>query len=165
MPDNQEQDNVDIFLEHYGVKGMKWGVRKQYHRVAAASNRRKARVNRADAQTFKSLKLKKAGGALGKLSRKQFAKAKEHDKKVAEAQKKIDAIKKEKPPKRKPMDANQRAKIEMGAALVGVTLGAGLAIASFKFGNTASVGSGAAGKAASPYTVTKPIIPLLTSGG
>ena len=43
---NNRDENVVI---HYGTKGMKWGVRKQYHRVAGAAARRQGKSHAAKA--------------------------------------------------------------------------------------------------------------------
>lgn len=32
-------DDVDVFLEHYGVRGMKWGIRNKFEQINAARRR------------------------------------------------------------------------------------------------------------------------------
>lgn len=43
--------DVDVFLEHYGIKGMKWGIRRSWQERSASRARRKK-----DADDFKKVK-------------------------------------------------------------------------------------------------------------
>lgn len=53
-------DIVDEFLEHFGVKGMRWGVRKGYHpEVSSRTNREAAK----DAKEFNRAKMFYGEGA------------------------------------------------------------------------------------------------------
>ena len=42
--------NTEEFLSHYGVKGMKWGVRKKEDRVKAKADKREAKAKKFDAK-------------------------------------------------------------------------------------------------------------------
>ena len=85
---------IDIWnspsLEHHGVKGMKWGVRKTYHNVMAKYYRKAAVRAENRANRFKqngkngiywvSENEAKEGAAIAKIDKKNFEKkAKEHE--------------------------------------------------------------------------------------
>lgn len=46
MSDLSTVEEVEAFLEHYGVKGMKWGVRRSEEQSAARSERKEISANR-----------------------------------------------------------------------------------------------------------------------
>jgi hypothetical protein len=81
-------DSVDTFLAHYGVKGMKWGVRRELNRQAKAARASYARVghqaiafaNRQISEaeynslSSKPIRLSEAGGSFQRLVKSQDAK-------------------------------------------------------------------------------------------
>lgn len=67
---------MDNELYHYGVLGMKWGVRRDRSRSSGSSRRKKSRLNLSDdARTAEKLKKKKLGemsnAELRKLNERQ----------------------------------------------------------------------------------------------
>ena len=52
-------DTFDGFLEHYGVKGMKWGVRRTDAQLARAAGRKPKPEPSADAKRVANLRAKK----------------------------------------------------------------------------------------------------------
>lgn len=63
-------DNVDNFLEHYGVKGMRWGVMKS---TETRANRKKA--NRKTLEKAGERRLKDNDGSRGKAISKSIGKS------------------------------------------------------------------------------------------
>lgn len=65
----QVDDSTDAFLEHYGVKGMKWGVRRQQLRDKLRGNRPPGlREVSEDAAKVKSIKSKRNTKGMDSLS-------------------------------------------------------------------------------------------------
>jgi hypothetical protein len=60
---------VEVFLSHYGVKGMKWGVRKE-RSSGERSGRSIKREGKRDAKQIKKISKKGGEGSVSKLSQK-----------------------------------------------------------------------------------------------
>lgn len=67
MSGNQQETlTPEEFLEHFGVKGMKWGVRKKSDPSVRQQFRRARAANVTDAQIQRHEKVKAGKGVLGK---------------------------------------------------------------------------------------------------
>ena len=72
--DNMEHDE-SFYLKHFGVKGMKWGLRKATDKVSEARKERSAAKKApasSDHDTAKAAKKKASQGGLSKLSNKEL---------------------------------------------------------------------------------------------
>ncbi len=140
------REETEIYLIHYGAKGMKWGVRKKYYTRKVKKAKRRAEVQKGVGDIIATGN-RKRGNEAGAKRAEAIAKGLEakYLTKAAAAQKKLRALGPKPVPKpRKPMTAETRAKVEMGATVVGALIGVVGAMAMFKFsggsgGNTASV--------------------------
>ncbi|QFG13616.1 hypothetical protein PBI_SHEPARD_6 [Arthrobacter phage Shepard] len=65
-------DNADAFLEHYGIKGMRWGKRKASVETAKADDDAPTAKPSADAQAVSTYKSKVASGGVDALSTKEL---------------------------------------------------------------------------------------------
>jgi len=65
------ENQDDAYLQHYGVKGMSWGVRKDRSQLRAAANKREARkVEKAEKWAQKKVSKGQGKEALGKVEYK-----------------------------------------------------------------------------------------------
>ena len=126
---------TEVYLEHYGAKGMKWGVRKKYYTRKKKKATRRAAVQKGVGEIIAKGN-RKRGNEAGAKRAEAIAKGLEakYLTKAAVAQKKLKALGPKPVPKpKKPMTKETRAKIEMGAAIAGAVIGAIGAVAMFKF--------------------------------
>ena len=73
--DNVEHEDDKFYLKHFGIKGMKWGVRKATDNVSEARKERSAAKKApasSDHDTAKAAKKKASQGGLSKLSNKEL---------------------------------------------------------------------------------------------
>ena len=134
----------EVVLEHVGVKGMKWGVRKKYYTRKVKKAKRRAEVQRGVGKMLGEGARKRGLGEGEAKRQEQIGKSlgKKYDAKAAAAQKKLNALGPKPVPKpRKPMTAETRAKIEIGAAVAGALIGAFGTVAMWKLSGTPT-GSG-----------------------
>ena len=70
-----EHEDDKFYLNHFGIKGMKWGVRKATDKVSEARKERSAAKKApasSDHDTAKAAKKKASQGGLSKLSNKEL---------------------------------------------------------------------------------------------
>lgn len=65
-------ETIDDVLEHYGIKGMKWGVRRSDEQLARARGRRKTKEVSPDAERAKESFKKARKGGPQALSNKEL---------------------------------------------------------------------------------------------
>ncbi len=136
------REETEVYLQHYGAKGMKWGVRKKYYTRKKAKATRRAAVQKGVGKIIAKGE-RKRGNEAGAKRAEAIAKGLEakYKTKAAAAEKKLKALGPKPVPKpKKPMTAETKAKIELGATIAGALIGTLGTIAMWKF----SAGAGKA---------------------
>ena len=73
--ENMEQEDENFYLQHYGIKGMKWGVKKAKDSVSESRKSRaaaKKAPTSSDHDTATAARKKASQGGLSKLSNKEL---------------------------------------------------------------------------------------------